>query len=62
MLSEQIRKILETKSTGLGDTVEKAAAVTGIKAAVDAVSKVTKRDCGCNKRKEKLNEIFKYKE
>lgn len=48
------------KSKGLGDTIEKITKVTGIKAITEAVSKVTKKPCGCNKRKEALNERFPY--
>lgn len=43
------------KSKGLGDTIEKITTATGIKKTVDAVSKVTGRECGCKKRKENLN-------
>jgi len=39
----------------LGDTIEKITSATGIKTVVDAVSKATNVDCGCQKRKEKLN-------
>ena len=35
------------KSKGLGDTIEKITSVTGIKKVVDAVSKGTKKLCGC---------------
>lgn len=48
------------ESKGLGDTVEKITTATGIKKVVDTVSKVTKKPCGCQKRKEKLNEMFPY--
>ena len=41
---------------GLGDTIEKITKATGIKRVVNAVSK----DCGCDKRKEKLNNMFPY--
>tara|TARA_R110002167_G_scaffold70437_1_gene198512 strand:+ start:4663 stop:4806 length:144 start_codon:yes stop_codon:yes gene_type:complete len=44
------------KSEGLGDTIEKFTKVTGIKKLVNNMSD----DCGCNKRKEKLNKIFPY--
>jgi hypothetical protein len=44
------------KSKGLGDTIEKITAATGIKKAVDTVSKATGKDCGCGARKEKLND------
>lgn len=43
------------KSQGLGDTIEKITAATGIKKAVEAVSKASGKDCGCAARKEKLN-------
>tara|TARA_R110000744_G_scaffold215963_3_gene334760 strand:+ start:116 stop:301 length:186 start_codon:yes stop_codon:yes gene_type:complete len=48
------------KSKGLGDTIEKITKVTGIKAVADAVSKVTKKPCGCQQRKEALNNKFPY--
>jgi hypothetical protein len=51
-------EILAAESKGLGDTVEKVLEVTG-------VSKVAKwllgEDCGCDERKQKLNELFPYK-
>jgi len=46
---------------GLGDTVEAITKVTGIKAVVDAGSKILKKPCGCQYRKEKLNDLFPYK-
>tara|TARA_R110000803_G_scaffold76454_2_gene141090 strand:+ start:92 stop:556 length:465 start_codon:yes stop_codon:yes gene_type:complete len=45
------------ESKGLGDTVEKVLKATGIKKIVDVFSD----DCGCNERKEKLNNQFPYK-
>jgi len=48
-------------SKGLGDTIEKITTATGIKKVVHAVSKVTGKDCGCNKRKDVLNKAFPYK-
>jgi hypothetical protein len=46
-----------TKSKGLGDSVEKVLKATGI----DKVAKkVLGDDCGCEKRKEKLNKMFPY--
>ena len=51
-------EILAAKSEGLGDTVEKVLEVTGI-------AKVAKwllgEDCGCDERKARLNEIFRYR-
>ena len=49
------------KSKGLGDSIEKFTKATGIKKVVDTLSKTTKKDCGCNKRKNKLNKLFPYK-
>ena len=49
---------LKKESKGLGDTIEKITEVTGIKKVVE---KVVGKDCGCNKRKEKLNKILPYK-
>tara|TARA_R100001440_G_scaffold719_7_gene2330 strand:- start:7511 stop:7663 length:153 start_codon:yes stop_codon:yes gene_type:complete len=45
------------KSKGLGDSIEKITRATGLKKVVESVSK----DCGCKKRKEKLNTMFPYK-
>ena len=46
------------KSKGLGDTIEKITKATGIKKVVETVT--GKKDCGCNKRKQNLNERFPY--
>jgi len=48
------------KYRGLGDTVEAITKVTGIKAVVDAGSRVLKKDCGCSHRKDKLNKMYPY--
>jgi len=48
---------MKPKSIGLGDDLEKFFEKTGVKAVVD---KVTKGGCGCNKRKEILNNVFPY--
>ncbi len=50
---------LETPSQGLGDTLEKVFTKTGIKNAVEWLT--NGEDCGCNKRRKKLNEVFSYK-
>ena len=47
----------EKAPKGLGDTIEKITEATGIKAAVKFIAG---EDCGCDKRKEKLNELFRY--
>ena len=48
---------LKMKSKGLGDSIEKITEATRIK---QLVEKITKGDCGCNKRKEMLNKKFPY--
>jgi len=45
------------KSKGLGDSIEKFTKATGIKKLVDNIP----GDCGCEKRKNKLNKAFPYK-
>ena len=47
-------------SRGLGDTIESITKVTGIKKIVDVISDISGIDCGCEKRKEKLNKLFSY--
>ena len=49
------------KSKGLGDTVEKVTKATGLKKATDFIFDKLGMDCGCDKRKEKLNKLFPYK-
>ena len=48
------------ESKGLGDTIEKFTKATGIKAVVEKISEVTKKPCGCGKRKEALNKAVPY--
>lgn len=48
-------------SEGLGDTVEKITKATGIKKAVDTVFQKLEKSCGCEERKEKLNQVFRYR-
>ena len=43
---------------GLGDRIENFTKATGIKAAVDGISRATGVPCGCNKRKSALNKMF----
>ena len=45
-------------SDGLGSTIEKITKATGIKKAVKFLAG---EDCGCDERKVKLNELFRYK-
>jgi|TARA_R110000803_G_scaffold6983_3_gene22595 hypothetical protein len=50
------------KSKGFGDSVEKFTKATGIKAVVDKVSQGLNIPCGCSHRKDKLNNMFPYKQ
>ena len=52
------KKNHDKSSEGLGDTVEKITKATGIKKVVKFLAG---EDCGCDERKEKLNEMFRYR-
>ena len=50
------------KSRGLGDSIARFTRSTGINNLAQMGAKALgKKDCGCNKRKEKLNKMFPYK-
>lgn len=50
------------ESKGLGDTIAKITAATGIDKLVEEVAQAMgKEDCGCNKRRRRLNDLFPYK-
>ena len=49
----------EKQSKGLGDSISKITKATGIKKVVEKFTPEGK-DCGCDKRQEKLNDIFPY--
>jgi len=51
------------KSKGLGDDIHNFTTRTGIKSAVDFVSKKLNIPCGCEGRREAINKLFprKYK-
>jgi hypothetical protein len=56
----KLKKLLEGQK-GLGDTVEKITTATGIKKLVEKINhSLGKEDCGCNARKEWLNDKVKY--
>jgi len=51
------------ESKGLGDTVAKITNATGLDVVAHQLAKIMgKEDCGCNRRREKLNKLFPYKE
>ena len=49
------------KSKGLGDSIHKFTKATGIKSAVDRVSKGLNIPCGCEGSREAMNIMFPYK-
>jgi hypothetical protein len=50
------------KSRGIGDSIEKITRATGLKSLTEiATSAMGIEDCGCDKRKEWLNNQFPYK-
>ena len=52
----------QTKSIGLGDSIEKFTKITGIHSLTQmGIKAIGKKDCGCKKRKEALNKKFPYK-
>ncbi len=54
--------LIGQRSKGLGDTVAKVMTITGVKAAVETVTKaIGIEDCGCEKRQEALNKLVPYK-
>lgn len=59
---KRTRKKAELKpKPEVGDMVERVTRATGIKKAVEIFSLITGVDCGCEERKEKLNEFFRRK-
>jgi hypothetical protein len=54
--------IQSQESQGLGDTIAKLTAATGLDKLVEELAhSMGKEDCGCNKRRRKLNDLFPYK-
>ena len=58
-MSTYKRKRTRKPSQGIGDSIEKTTEATGIKAAVKFLAG---EDCGCDQRKEKLNNLFPYRQ
>ena len=51
----------DKESKGLGDTIAKLAKFVGFDKIADKIAKLFgKEDCGCNRRREKLNKIVPY--
>jgi len=50
------------KTEGLGDTIAKITNLFGIDILADKIAKLFgKEDCGCDRRRKKLNKLFPYK-
>ena len=52
---------VDMKSRGLGDSIANFTKKTGIKNAVNKISKKLNIPCGCEARQESLNNMFPYK-
>lgn len=50
---------MKKKSKGLGDTIQKVTEATGVE---KVVKKFFGEDCGCDKRRERLNKMFPYRD
>jgi hypothetical protein len=51
-----------TKSEGLGDTIAKITHFFGIDVLAEKIAKLFgKEDCGCERRRQKLNKVVSYK-
>ena len=48
------------KMKGLGDVIDLATTVTGVKAGVKAVSKMTGKPCGCEETRDTLNRKYPF--
>jgi hypothetical protein len=58
MNDDQLKKVMaRIGGDQFGDHVERIFKATGIHQAVKAIERITGKDCGCAKRKEKLNEL-----
>lgn len=56
------KKALGTESKGLGDTIAKFTELLKIDELAQKIAELAgEEDCGCTRRKEKLNELFPYK-
>lgn len=60
-MSDQTQIIENEESKGLGDTIAKVTHAVGLDKVAESVAKIVgKEDCGCNKRREMLNDLFPY--
>ena len=47
--------------TGLGDTLEDIIHITGLDRFSKLYTQITGKDCGCNKRKEEINQLIPFR-
>jgi len=50
-----------TTFRGMGDVVEAVTTATGIKKAVETVAKARGKDCGCQRRRDRLNKMIPFR-
>ncbi len=56
-----MQKKIKNNSEGLGDTIAKITHATGLDIVADKIAKAMgKEDCGCERRRKKLNELVPY--
>lgn len=56
-----MKKNINTSSKGLGDTIAKITSATKLDKLAEKIAEVAgAEDCGCDKRREKLNRMFPY--
>jgi hypothetical protein len=56
-----MEKKIENKSKGLGDTIAKITHAIGLDILADKIAKLFgKNDCGCERRRKKLNDLVPY--
>jgi len=49
------------KSKGLGDDIKKITSATRLDKLAERIAELTSGDCGCERRRKKLNKLFPYK-
>ena len=60
-MSNQMQETENQESKGLGDTIAKVTHAVGLDKVAESVAHaIGKEDCGCNKRREMLNDLFPY--
>ena len=60
-MSEETKLNENQESKGFGDTIAKMTHAVGLDKVAESLAKVVgKEDCGCNKRRQKLNDMFPY--